>query len=112
MTAIELTPDPNDDEITALLAACGLTPPPECGSLSGYMRHLRTHEEPCGLCRDAYLAARPSWDAKGKRPRPIEHGTPKGARAHQRRHEPACGPCARAYRAYQRDWSARTRAAA
>lgn len=109
---MKLSLNPSDEDLTRLLDACGLKLPPECGTVPGYMGHVKRGEEPCEPCRAAYLAARPVWDAKGKRPRPIKHGTAAGAQAHHRRKEPACGPCARAYRTYQNQQRATRKARA
>jgi hypothetical protein len=107
-----VNPNPTDEDIVLLLAACGLKMPPLCGTVPAYMRHLSVGETPCEPCRTTFDAARAGWVSKPRRTRPIRHGTPAGARAHQKRREPACGPCARAYRAYQRDFRARKRLAA
>jgi hypothetical protein len=98
-----------DEEVDLLLAACGLVPPVECGTVAGYMRHVRVGDGRCEPCTVAYKTAHAEWAHKPRK-RNIRHGTAAGARAHQYRHEPACGPCARAYRAYQRDAKARRKA--
>lgn len=103
---MHLTPNPSDDDLDRLLAACGLTPPPECGTVPAYMRHLHRKETPCQPCTDVFVEGRAEWLSKPRHRKPAAHGTTAGARAHQARKEPACGPCARAYRAYQNEYRA------
>lgn len=103
---VRLAADPTDHDLDQLLGACGLVPPVQCGTVAGYMRHVRVGDGRCEPCTAAYREAHSGWAHK-PRQRTIRHGTPAGARAHQYRHEPACGDCARAYRAYQREARAR-----
>lgn len=110
--AVHLTADPTDTDVDLLLAACGLKMPPPCGTVAGYMRHVKVGPVPCQPCQSAFAEARTAWVSKPRRKQPIKHGTTAGARAHQARKEAACGECARAYRAYQRDVRAKKRTAA
>jgi hypothetical protein len=100
-TAARLSAHPSDADLDQLLAACGLTTSRGCGTVAGYMQHLKHKQTPCDACQQAFTAAQPGWLSKPRQRRPAEHGTAAGARAHQKRREAACGPCARAYRAYQ-----------
>lgn len=128
------------DAYDDLMISLGLTPssPPrktvaECGTYSGYYRHIRRAEEPCQPCRGAKnsydrsqraekRAALPSPPVRGI-PRgsaqvggvpaaPREHGTARGARQHWKYREPLCGDCRAAYNAWQAEHRAHTRAAA
>ncbi|MEU0200874.1 MULTISPECIES: hypothetical protein [unclassified Streptomyces] len=130
-----MTRDPYDD----LMISLGLTPstPPrkaiaECGTYSGYCRHIRRRETPCQLCRDAKntydrayrdekRAALPtppkrgiprgSEQVGGVPPAPREHGTARGARQHWKYREPVCDACSEAYNAWQAQHRARRAAA-
>lgn len=104
---MNLTPNPSDDDLDRLLAACGLKVPPQCGTVAAYMRHLHRKETPCQPCTTLFEEARAGWLSKPRRRKPAPHGTTAGARAHQARKEPVCGECAPVYREYQREVRAR-----
>jgi hypothetical protein len=110
-TAVRLAAQPTDEDLDQLLGLCGLVAPVQCGTVAGYMRHVRVGDGHCEPCTGAYRAAHAEWAHK-PRGRRSPHGTAAGARAHQYRHEPACGPCARAYNAYLRDYKRKKRQAA
>lgn len=103
--------NPTDEELTLLLAACGLRMPRElqpCGTTGAYRRHLKRGERPCEPCTTANReAGRRLKDAPHTRLRPIRHGTAGGADTHRWRNEQPCRPCAEAYRKYLRDRYAR-----
>lgn len=68
--------------------------PAACGTYSGYSRHKRNQEEPCGPCKEALAVY------SRERRAAAECGTLGGYRAHVRRHATPCDPCRDARRAY------------
>ena len=63
-----------------------MTCAPLTGTPSGYQRHKRASEKPCGACRDARNAYRRHWRATRKpgQPRPVPPGLPRGLGARAR----------------------------
>ena len=74
-----------------------------CGTYSGFVRHVKRHEEPCAACREARKAYKRAWrqSRKANGPTPIDHGTHAGYAAHRRRREEPCTACREARNAYQ-----------
>lgn len=67
-----------------------------CGTTSGYQRHRRNGETPCGECKEA-RAIDQRKRRGGQAFKPAECGTDGGYRRHLRQGERACGPCLKAH---------------
>ena len=87
----------------------------ECGTESGYRKHIREHDIACDDCLRAHAAdmavrrgKQSNWKRRGK----PQCGTYSAAIAHRKKGEQVCGPCREAENAYHREYQKNRRAAA
>lgn len=77
-------------------------PKAECGTISGYTKHVRDRTPTCEDCKRAHTEYKREWRMRGHEPRPYMNpcGTRAAYHRHKRRKETPCAPCAEAHREY------------